>query len=85
VRRLRTASLLVRRCCSCRFLWLQDDHDETRAMLEAVIAEYEASPALPLHLNSRVERWINEFRTTRRHEFQRPARSERGVRAADSS
>ena len=39
-------------------------------MLEAVIAEYEAAPGLPLHLNPRVERWINEFRTTRRDEFQ---------------
>lgn len=70
VRRMRTGSLIVAALLLVPFAWLRDDHDETRAMLEAVIAEYQASPTLPLHLNSRVERWIEEFRTTRRDEFQ---------------
>jgi membrane-bound lytic murein transglycosylase D len=70
VRRMRTASLLVAAFLLVPLWWLQDDHDDTRAMVEAAIAEYEASPALPLHLNSRVARWINEFSTTRRDEFQ---------------
>ena len=70
VRRMRTVSLLVAALLLVPFAWLQDDPDETRAMLEAVIAEYEASPTLPLHLNSQVARWIDEFRTTRRDEFQ---------------
>ena len=70
VRRMRAASLLAAALLFVPLAWLRDDHDETRAMLEAVIAEYEAAPALPLHLNSRVERWIDEFRTTRRGEFQ---------------
>ena len=70
VRRMRTASLLVAALLLVPLVWLQDYHDDTRAMLEAVIAEYEASPTLPLHLNSQVERWIDEFRTTRRDEFQ---------------
>jgi membrane-bound lytic murein transglycosylase D len=50
--------------------WLRDERTETKAMLEAVLSEYEASPGLPLHLNSQVERWIDEFQTTRRDEFQ---------------
>jgi membrane-bound lytic murein transglycosylase D len=70
VRRLRTASLLTAALLLVPFLWLGEDKSETRAMLEAALAEYEASPGLPLHLNDRVERWISEFRTTRRHEFQ---------------
>ena len=70
IRRLRASALIVAALLVVPLAWLADDRDETRAMLEAVIAEYEAAPGLPLHLNSRVERWINEFRTTRRDEFQ---------------
>lgn len=70
VRRLRASALIAAALLLVPFAWLADDRDETRAMLEAVIAEYEAAPGLPLHLNARVERWINEFKTTRKDEFQ---------------
>ena len=70
IRRLRASALIVAALLVVPLAWLADDRDDTRAMLEAVIAEYEAAPGLPLHLNARVERWINEFRTTRRDEFQ---------------
>ncbi|HUF76510.1 MAG TPA: hypothetical protein VMM35_09540, partial [Longimicrobiales bacterium] len=46
VRRMRTGSLIVAALLLVPFAWLRDDHDETRTMLEAVIAEYEASPTL---------------------------------------
>ena len=70
VRRLRAASLIVAALVLIPVAWLADDRDDTRAMLEAVIAEYEAAPGLPLHLNSRVQRWIQAFQTTQRDEFQ---------------
>lgn len=70
VRRLRASALIVAALLLVPVAWLSDDRDETRAMLEAVIAEYEASPTLPLHLNDRVERWVSEYQTTRRGEFQ---------------
>jgi membrane-bound lytic murein transglycosylase D len=70
VRRMRTASLITAALLLIPVAWLADDRDDTRAMLEAVIAEYESAPGLPLHLNARVEHWIDEFQTTRRDEFQ---------------
>ena len=70
VRRMRTTSLLGAALLLVPVFWLGGDRSETRAMLEAALADYEASPGLPLHLNARVERWIGEFQTTRRDEFQ---------------
>jgi membrane-bound lytic murein transglycosylase D len=70
VRRLRTAALLAAALLLVPLLWLGGDRSEARAMLETALAEYQAAPGLPLHLNARVERWIGEFQTTRREEFQ---------------
>jgi len=70
VRRMRAVSLIVAPLLLVPLLWLGSDRDDTRAMLEAVIAEYEASPTLPVQLNDRVKRWVSEYQTTRRVEFQ---------------
>ena len=70
VRRLRAASLIAATLLLVPVAWLAGDRSETRVLLEAALSEYQASPALPLHLNDRVEYWIGEFRTTRRDEFQ---------------
>ena len=67
---MRAAALIVAALLLVPFAWLRSDTDETQEMLEAVIAEYERSPGLPLQLNSQVEHWIDEFHTTRRDEFQ---------------
>jgi membrane-bound lytic murein transglycosylase D len=67
---MRTAALLAAAFLIVPVFWLGGDRSEARAMLEAALADYEAAPGLPLHLNARVERWIGEFQTTRRDEFQ---------------
>jgi len=70
VRRMRAVSLIVAPLLLVPLVWLGSDRDDTRAVLEAVIAEYEASPTLPVQLNDRVKRWVSEYQTTRRDEFQ---------------
>jgi membrane-bound lytic murein transglycosylase D len=70
VRRMRAASLIVAALILVPVGWLGTDRSETRAMLDAAIYDYQVAPGLPLHLNSSVERWIDEFQTTRRDEFQ---------------
>jgi membrane-bound lytic murein transglycosylase D len=51
-------------------VWAGDRAASTRVVVPPVTAAAVfAPPELPLHINSRVERWIDEFQTTRRDEF----------------
>jgi membrane-bound lytic murein transglycosylase D len=50
-------------------IWAGDRAASLRVMTPPEVASALVPPGLPLHMNSRVERWIDEFQTTRRHEF----------------
>jgi len=53
------------------FLWLRSDDTQSVAKIYARGVPYvEAVPGIPLHVNDRVEHWMEEFQTTRREEFQ---------------
>jgi len=52
------------------FLWLGSDRAETVAKLRTGSRNEAVQASIPLHVNPRVERWIDEFQTTRRAEFQ---------------
>ena len=68
-RRLRLASLLIAALLAVPVLWLRQDAGERASTLES-IAEGQATSAMPLHVNARVERWLQAFQTTRRAEFE---------------
>lgn len=51
-------------------LWLGQDPVQRTATLEAISVPRPPIPGLPLHVNPRVERWLEAFRTTRRPEFE---------------
>jgi len=71
VSRLRwLGSLLVAPLLAVPILWMGQDPVERAMTLEAISAsEPPAVSALPLHVNPRVERWLEAFRTTRRPEL----------------
>jgi len=51
-------------------LWLGQDPAERAAVLDSVTAQEVPSTGIPLHVNARVERWMDRFQTTRREEFE---------------
>ena len=73
VSRLRwLGSLLVAPLVAVPILWLGQDPAERAMTLEAIsVSEAPSVAGLPLHVNPRVERWLEAFRTTRRPELDR--------------
>lgn len=68
-RRLRLASLLTAALLAVPILWLRQDPEERATTLQSV-AQGEPTASIPLHVNARVERWLQAFQTTRRAEFE---------------
>lgn len=68
-RRLRLASLLMAGFLAVPLAWLRQNPDERAGVLES-LESVEASTSIPLHVNARVERWLQAFQTTRREEFE---------------
>ncbi len=68
-RRDRLLVLLVLALALVPLTWLEQEAGDPAS--EPAQEAAEASlPVLPIHLNARVQRWMDEFETTRRHEFQ---------------
>jgi len=67
-RRQRLVMLLAFALALVPFIWLGDEAIDSE--VEFVTASEASLPTLPLQLNARVQRWMDEFQTTRRHEFQ---------------
>jgi len=64
-------SLLVAPLLAIPLLWLEQDPAERAMTLEAIsVSEPPPVAALPLHVNPRVERWLEAFQTTRRPELE---------------
>ena len=71
VSRLRwLGSLLVAPLIAVPFLWLGQDSVDRTATLEAISVSQPPRATIPLHVNPRVERWLDAFQTTRRPEFE---------------
>jgi membrane-bound lytic murein transglycosylase D len=68
-RRLELASLFAAALIAVPLLWMRQDPQERTLALQTVTDEA-ATAAIPLHVNARVERWLQAFQTTRREEFE---------------
>jgi membrane-bound lytic murein transglycosylase D len=68
-RRMRLASLLIAALVAVPLVWLRQGSDERAETLDALGVTEPVPPNLPLHVNARVESWLERFRTTRRDEF----------------
>jgi len=66
----RLGSLLVVPMMMVPALWLGQDPVQRTTMLEAISVPPPPIAGIPLHVNPRVERWIEAFQTTRRPEFE---------------
>jgi membrane-bound lytic murein transglycosylase D len=64
------ATLAVLPLLAMPILWLGQDPADRAATLQAVAVVDAPGDAIPLHVNARVERWLNAFQTTRREEFE---------------
>lgn len=69
-RRRKLATLLVAPLFAVPFVWLEQDPAERIATLDAITVSEVPSPNIPLHVNARVERWLEQFQTTRKEEFE---------------
>jgi membrane-bound lytic murein transglycosylase D len=64
-------TLLVVPLLAIPLLWLEQDPVERAVTLQAIsVSEPPPVAALPLHVNPRVERWLEAFQTTRRPELE---------------
>lgn len=68
-RRRWLASLLVTPLLAVPLFWVGQNPGDRTATLEALWVVEAPSPAIPLHVNARVEHWLQEFRTTRAAEL----------------
>ena len=68
-RRLRLASLFAAALIAVALVWTKQDPQDRTLVLQSV-ADEDATAAIPLHVNARVERWLQAFQTTRRREFE---------------
>jgi peptidoglycan lytic transglycosylase D len=69
-RRKRVAVLLTVALSLMPFMWLGNDGIKAAAKMQSDLGDFNAAPGIPLEMNASVARWMDEFQTTRRVEFQ---------------
>ena len=70
-RRLRTGALRVAALVAVSLFWPRPEPTARAATPGTFAASEPVAPNLPLHVNARVERWLERFQTTGRDEFEK--------------